>query len=89
MSDPKAEEIMDRLDKHLNLDARVDKLEDRVTILEQCVRNLQEVPEILTTLRIMVSEKLGALSTQSKVTWALLLLILTGLLGLVWAFLAR
>lgn len=89
MSDPKAEEIMDRLDKHLNLDVRLDKLEDRVTILEQCVRNLQEVPEILTTLRIMVSEKLGALSTQSKVTWALLLLVLTGLLGLVWAFLTR
>ena len=89
MSDPKAEEIMDRLDKHLNLDARVDKLEDRVTILEQCVRNLQEVPEILTTLRIMVSEKFGALSAQSKVTWALLLLVLTGLVGLVWAFLSR
>ena len=89
MSDPKAEEIMDRLDKHLNLDARVDKLEDRVTILEQCVRNLQEVPEILTALRIMVSEKFGSLSTQSKVTWALLLLVLTGLLGLVWAFLSR
>jgi len=89
MSEQKVEEIMERLDKHLSLDTRLDKLEDRVTILEQCVRNLKEVPEILTTLRIMVSEKFGALSSQSKVTWALLLLVLTGLLGLVWAFLSR
>jgi len=86
---PETEEIMERIDKHLNLDTRVDKLEDRVTVLEQCVRNLQELPEIVTDFRIMVSDKLGALSAQSKVTWALLLLVISGLLGLGWAFLSR
>jgi len=89
MSEPKAEKIMERIDKHLNLDTRLDKLEDRVTILEQCVRNLQEVPAILTDLRIVVSEKFGALSTQSKITWVLLLLIISGLVGLAFAVLQR
>ena len=89
MSEPKVYEIMERIDKHLNLDTRVDKLEDRVTVLEQCVRNLQELPEIVTDFRIMVSDKLGALSAQSKVTWALLLLVISGLLGLAWIVMSR
>jgi len=89
MSEPGVRDFMQRLDEHLKLDNRLDSLESRVTILEQCMRNLETIPDILTDLRITVGEKFGALSTQSRVTWALLILILGGLIGLAYAYLKR
>ena len=87
--DQKAEDIMERLEQHLQLDDRVDRLEDRMTVVEQCVQSFTSLPDILTDLRILVEGKFSALATQSKITWALLLVVITGLLGLVWAYLAR
>ena len=84
-----AEDLMERLERHLRLDDRVDRLEDRVTVVEQCIQSFATLPEILTDLRILVEGKFSALATQSKITWALLLVVITGLLGLVWAYLAR
>jgi len=89
MSEPRVEDLMQRLDEHLKLDDRLDSLESRVTILEQCMRNLETIPEILTDFRIMVGERFGALSTQSRVTWGLLIMVLGGLIGLAYAYVKR
>lgn len=89
MPECKVEDVMDRLERHLKLDERVDRLEDRMTVVEQCLKALEGMPSVLTDLRIIVEGRFGSLSTQSKVTWALLVIVITGLLTLVWAYLSK
>lgn len=78
----------DRVEHILRTHERVSALENRVTAVEECLRQVREMPEKLTDLRIAVEGKFSTFATQNKITWTLLILVLGGLLGLAWAVLS-
>lgn len=73
--------------KLTEVNGRVRDLEGRVLVLESVVSDLREVPETLSTLRISIEGRFQSLLTQTKITWAMLVLVMIGLLGIAWSIL--
>lgn len=53
------------------------KLEGRVVALERSVKHIEERNKVISDLRV----EIGKLQMQIKITWGLLLMVISGLIG--------
>jgi len=83
------ESLLHTVKEQLSMYEKVVDLDKRLTLVESCVADLKDLPDIVNALQTTLSDKLSVIAIQlsvsgiqTKITWALLTLVLSSVVGL-------
>jgi len=81
--------LLHNVKEQLDMYEKVVDLDKRLTLVESCVADLKDLPDIVNALQTTLSDKLSVIAIQlsvsgiqTKITWALLTLVLSSVVGL-------